>query len=77
MKTEIVIKCEIDNLEFGYFDENDNYIELSSATLEEDAKELGVSAAMVNALHFFAEDLSERLHIDLASIWKRLDKLES
>ena len=76
MKTKTVIECSTDDLEFGYFDENDNYETTSPSKFAEDAKYLGVSVAMVKALHFFVEFLSENLHSDLADIWERLDDLE-
>ncbi len=76
MKTEYVIKCNTDNIEFGYFDGSDNWVETSPSNFEVDASELGISVQLLRALHFFAEDISERLHVDFVDTWRRIDKLE-
>ena len=69
MKTKTVIETNTDEIQFGYVDENDDWIEITHET-ELSQKELQ------GAVQYLKEQIQQNISNDLRDIWERLDKIE-
>jgi len=75
---ESTIDCATDNLRFGYWDEQERWVELVYAAGGEAvaSQKLQCSEELVLALVGTITAMKGRIGADLRSIWKRLDELD-
>ena len=74
MKTEKIIKSEIDNYDPGYFDEKEEaWIEIDDDNREAVAKMLECNPKLLKFIEDNIRGLAETAHEDLVDIWRKLE----
>lgn len=77
METIKIYRSNINNIEFGYLDENDDYVAIEGANpgeLESIAIDLKTSTKLLEALTQHLITLRETLHSDLTDIWRKVQE---
>jgi len=75
MKAVKKIESNIDDVEFGDLDENDEFVEVTHDNIEDFAKRLGCTLELMHFLWNNFEAIKDATSRDLRDIWKRMDEL--
>jgi len=77
METKTVIKANVDNFEFGLWDDNFNLIPIDENNLEEMAERFGCSSELLDLIRDNFVCLKGELLEDLKDIWKKYASREN